>query len=356
MSLSELKVIDFGRSESDSMCTRSLSVSSSSSSMATPTKTSVSSASHGKKVTQPSHTSLLPPKVPVKNGTNTKLSQRKPIQRISCTPLRSLTPTLSLSRTSLSSDCSSNSTTTNSALLTPRRIFSPAKPIDLVELELLDHAKTVFDGKLSFDLGCNKQRVRQECRASPAHTSETETASRYLSEKIRDFLKRTDHVMDDWLQQCKEANQCDGGGSGGGRSSRSNSQRRRHCDMMSMIEEQRKAQNDPLEPLARSKSVANIMIKSYQMSKNMPPTERSNSMSRILSDQHPQNGGGGSGGGGNQGKADDANNDNDDDDTISIVSDQVLISIVVTVCCFVIHVLPQTLFSLVSSRRESFTA
>lgn len=175
------------------------------------------------------------------------------------------------------------------SLVKPRRIFPPTKPIDLVELELLDHAKTVFDGKLSFDLGCAKQSVRQEFRPSPAHTSETETASRYLSEKIRDFLKRTDHVMDDWMQQCKTTNKSS-----------------HHLDMMSMIEEQRNGRNDPLEPLARSKSVANIMIKSYQMSKNMPPTERSNSMSRVVLEQQ-------------QGDR--------DDDTISIVTDEVWVSI-----------------------------
>lgn len=166
-------------------------------------------------------------------------------------------------------------------------MFPQTKTIDLVELELLDHAKTVFDGKLSFDLGCAKQSVRQEFRPSPAHISETETASRYLSEKIRDFLKRTDHVMEEWVRHCKTTNKSN-----------------HHYDMMSMIEEQRNGRNDPLEPLARSKSVANIMIKSYKMSKNMPPTERSNSMSRVIMDQR-------------QGDQD------DNDDTISIVTDEV---------------------------------
>lgn len=218
----------------------------------------------------------LPPKIPTKNTTS-KPIRNPSLPQVSRTPRRSMTPVSS--RSSVTSDRSF-------PLLKPRRIFPPTKTIDLVELELLDHAKTVFDGKLSFDLGCAKQSVRQEFRPSPAHVSETETASRYLSEKIRDFLKRTDHVMEEWVRQCKSTNKSN-----------------HHCDMMSMIEEQRNGRNDPLEPLARSKSVANIMIKSYKMSKNMPPTERSNSVSRVVAADHQQ---------GDQ-----------DDDTISIVTDEV---------------------------------
>lgn len=265
MSLSELKVFEFG-SALDSMRTRSPSLSSSS----TP---SIGKECVKKAPLRPS----LPPKVPVKYASSKTI--RNPCQLSARTPRRSITPATSFTRhSSVASDSSF-------PLLKPRRVFSPTKSIDLVELELLDRAKTVFDGKLSFDLGCAKQSVRQEFRPSPAHISETETASRYLSEKIRDFLKRTDHVMEEWMRQCKSTNKSN-----------------HHYDMMSMIEEQRNGRNDPLEPLARSKSVANIMIKSYQMSKNMPPTERSNSMSRVAVDHHQ----------GDQ-----------DDDSISIVTDEV---------------------------------
>lgn len=150
-------------------------------------------------------------------------------------------------------------------------MFPQTKSIDLVELELLDSAKTVFNGKMSFDLGCPKQSVRQDFRPSPAHISEAETASRYLSEKIHSFLKRTDHVMEQWLRQCKSTNK-----------------NHHQCDMISMFGEHRNGHNDALEPLAHSKSVANIMIKSYQLSKNMLPTERSNSMGRVIIMDHQQ--------------------------------------------------------------------
>lgn len=155
--------------------------------------------------------------------------------------------------------------------LTPRRIFpqtyTSSSTIDLNEIKSLDQASTVFDGKLSFVLGCQKQRVRQELRPSPAHSSEAETASRYLTEKINNFLKRTDHVMEEWNNHCK-----------------STSTTNRHCDIVSMIEEQRNG-DEMSKRLARSKSVTNIMIKGYQMAKSMPPTERSNSVCRDISQQ-----------------------------------------------------------------------
>lgn len=172
---------------------------------------------------------------------------------------RSTSPSLSL--------CSNTSFNSRRSLrsLTPRRIFpqtyTPSRTIDLSELQSLDNATTVFDGKLSFMLGSNKQRVHQQFRSSPAHLSDADTASRYLSEKISDFLKRTDHINEEWNNHCK-----------------SSSSSRRSCDVISMIEEQR---DDAIaKRLARSKSVTNIMIKGYQMVQNMPPTERANSVYR----------------------------------------------------------------------------
>lgn len=165
------------------------------------------------------------------------------------------------------SQCSSNSFNSRRSLrsLTPRRIFpqtyTPSKTIDLNELQSLDKANTVFDGKLSFMLGSNKQRVHQQFRSSPAHLSDADTASRYLSEKISDFLKRTDHINEEWNNHCKSA-----------------SSSRKSCDVISLIEEQR--DDAAAKRLARSKSVTNIMIKGYQMVKNMPPTERASSVCR----------------------------------------------------------------------------
>lgn len=129
------------------------------------------------------------------------------------------------------------------------------------EFHSLDPASTVFDGKLSFVLGCQKQRVRQELRPSPAHSSEADTASRYLTEKISDFLKRTDHVMEEWSNHCKAT------------------AKSRHCDVVSLIEE-RRGGDEMCERLARSKSVTNILIKGHRMAKSMPPTVRSSSVCR----------------------------------------------------------------------------
>lgn len=168
---------------------------------------------------------------------------------------------------SLSSQCSNSSFNSRRSLrsLTPRRIFpqtyTPSKTIDLSELQSLDSATTVFDGKLSFMLGSNKQRVHQQFRSSPAHLSDADTASRYLSDKISDFLKRTDHINEEWKNHCKSA-----------------SSSRKSCDVISLIEEQR--DDAAAKRLARSKSVTNIMIKGYQLAKNMPPTERASSVCR----------------------------------------------------------------------------
>lgn len=208
--------------------------------------------------------SRTPTNIDVNNNNSfLSLSRNSSLQSIdSLSSFRSISPSLSLN-SSTGSITSTNSRQLRS--LTPRRIFpqtyTPRKTIDLAELKTLDTASTVFDGKISFVLGCKNQRIRQEFRSSPAHLSETETASRYLSDKIRDFLKRTDHVTEEWNNHCKTV---------------SNS--RKSCDMISFIEEQRNQIDDPR--LARSKSVTNIMIKGYQMMKNLPPTERSNSVCR----------------------------------------------------------------------------
>lgn len=193
------------------------------------------------------------------------LSRNSSLQSIdSLSSFRSISPSLSLN-SSTGSITSTNSHQLRS--LTPRRIFpqtyTPSQTIDLAELKTLDTASTVFDGKISFVLGFKNQRIRQEFHSSPAHLSETETASRYLSDRIRDFLKRTDHVTEEWNNHCKTV---------------SNSRSGKSCDVISFIEEQRNQIDDPR--LARSKSVTNIMIKGYQMIKNLPPTERSNSVCR----------------------------------------------------------------------------
>lgn len=54
----------------------------------------------------------------------------------------------------------------------------------------------VFDANLTFVLGC-KAKLRQHFTPVPAH-QEAQTASNELSNKISNFLARTDHVMDEW--------------------------------------------------------------------------------------------------------------------------------------------------------------
>ncbi|OWR54894.1 hypothetical protein KGM_207001 [Danaus plexippus plexippus] len=111
------------------------------------------------------------------------------------------------------STCSSNSTfvplSRSSSLTstlynrtpTPRRMYPQTSDnsdnVDLKELTSKEQAPVVFDANLSFVLGCKKQPVRQKFKPIAAHLEEG-TSSNYLSTKIDNFLKRTDHVMDEW--------------------------------------------------------------------------------------------------------------------------------------------------------------
>lgn len=81
----------------------------------------------------------------------------------------------------------------------PRRTYprestrSPSMENVLVK----EQAPVVFDASLNFVLGCERQRVKQSFRPTASHL-EPSTASSYLSSKISQFLKRTDHIMDEW--------------------------------------------------------------------------------------------------------------------------------------------------------------
>lgn len=146
--------------------------------------------------------------------------------------------------------------------LTPRRIFpqtySPDTSLDLSELMSLEQSPTVINGRLSFDLGSHKQYIRQDFHADPAHAADAETASRYLTAKINNFLKRTDHITEEW----KDLH---------GSSKRS--------DVFDMIEDERLSNGSRM---GRSRSVTNILIKGFRMAKDMPPTERSHSRSNSV--------------------------------------------------------------------------
>lgn len=193
----------------------------------------------------------------VNNNNSIPLSRNSSVQSIdSLSSFRSMSPTLSLH-----SSIGSLGSRQSLGSLTPRRIYpqayKPSRTIDLSELKSLDSASAIFDGKLSFVLGCKRQPVRQEFRSSAAHLSDADTASRYLSDQISSFLRRTDHISEEWNNRCKSQS----------RSSMS----RRSCDPVD---------DETNRRLGRSKSVTNIMIKGYQLAKSMPPTERSGSVCR----------------------------------------------------------------------------
>jgi len=81
----------------------------------------------------------------------------------------------------------------------PRRTYpreSTTSP-SMEDVLVKEQAPVVFDASLNFVLGCERQRVKQCFRPTASHL-EPSTASSYLSSKISQFLKRTDHVMDEW--------------------------------------------------------------------------------------------------------------------------------------------------------------
>lgn len=82
----------------------------------------------------------------------------------------------------------------------PRRTYpreSTCSPATEEMILVKEQAPVVFDASLNFVLGCERQRVKQSFRPTASHL-EPSTASSYLTSKISQFLKRTDHVMDEW--------------------------------------------------------------------------------------------------------------------------------------------------------------
>lgn len=151
-----------------------------------------------------------------------------------------------------SSDCSPSRSRN-----TPRRQFPQSytdHSLDVHEYYKMEQANIVFDANLSFVLGC-KQPIRQKIRPSPAHT-EKSTASNYLSEQINSFLKRTDHVMEEWSalgrKKCHED------------------------DTVSYIERQREIRSmDRSTGIGRSRSAQNILVRGFQLLKDQPSQRRS---------------------------------------------------------------------------------
>lgn len=180
---------------------------------------------------------------------------------------RSPSPSLSSTLNSISSISSRGSYTERlnefRRSLTPRRVFPQhyynENPMDINEMHHLESSPVIFDANLQFVLGCNKQRIHQAFRASPAH-SEKETASNYLSDKINEFLQRTDHINEEWKLLGKKTID---------------------DDTVSLIERQRK-EDRKHNIVTKSKSAANIMIKGFQLISKQPRTtiSRSNSIAR----------------------------------------------------------------------------
>lgn len=125
------------------------------------------------------------------------------------------------------------SSASNRATSLPRRVFPQVGvAAELDDLQGRDEAPVVFDANLTFVLGC-KGKLRENVKPIPAHL-EAEMASNVLSNKIAAFLKKTDHVMDEWTRVGRKEN-----------------------SYSKYKERERRA--------GRSKSATNILIKGFQM-------------------------------------------------------------------------------------------
>lgn len=150
--------------------------------------------------------------------------------------------------------CSSESSRSRT---TPRRQFPQTyndHTLDLHEYYQMEQSPVVYEAGMSFVLGMKKP-IRQTLRASPAF-SEKSTASNYLSDQISNFLRRTDHVMEEWSAMSRKKD-----------------------NTVSYIERQREQQSMDRR-VGRSKSAANISLRGFQLMKSQPSFRRS--MSRDI--------------------------------------------------------------------------
>ncbi|XP_020818596.1 unconventional myosin-XVIIIa isoform X7 [Drosophila serrata] len=200
---------------------------------------------------------------------------------------------------SVSSRCSTQSSISNyqssSRLQTPpRRIFPQTYTrgsggVDPYEMRQLESSPVVFDGNLSFVLGCQRQPVHQSMRASPSF-EDPRTSSAYLSEKIQNFLKRTDHVQEEWTAMGRRTRRTtSGSGRGGGAPDSRCTTPGSTCsgfddyDTISLIERQRERNSmERCGSVGRTRSSQNILTKAFQLAKQLPhtPTSRGNSVAR----------------------------------------------------------------------------
>ncbi|KAM8705772.1 hypothetical protein ACLKA7_010126 [Drosophila subpalustris] len=199
---------------------------------------------------------------------------------------------------SVSSRCSTQSAQSvsrSSRLETPpRRVFPQTytrggSGLDAYEMRQLESSPVVFDANLSFVLGCKRQPVHQTLRPTPSF-EDPRTSSAYLSEKIQNFLKRTDHVQEEWTamgRRTRRHNSQSGNNSRCSTPGNSSSVNYDDYDTISLIERQRERNSmERCGSVGRTRSSQNILTKAFQLSKQLPHTptlSRSNSMARESS-------------------------------------------------------------------------
>ncbi|XP_030572022.1 unconventional myosin-XVIIIa isoform X8 [Drosophila novamexicana] len=205
---------------------------------------------------------------------------------------------------SISSRCSTQSSVSRTSRLEtpPRRVFpqsyTKGSGLDPYEMRQLESSPVVFDANLSFVLGCQRQPVHQTLRPTPSF-EDPRTSSAYLSEKIQNFLKRTDHVQEEWTamgrrtrrHNSSSSNASATNGVGGGYSSRCSTPSGSSVyyddyDTISLIERQRERNSmERCGSVGRTRSAQNILTKAFQLSKQLPhtPTSRGNSVARESS-------------------------------------------------------------------------
>ena len=169
----------------------------------------------------------LPPPAPPRRFTPVRRGFADPPSLMFHTrPLRNLTV--------VSRSPSPSSTGSTRSWSAPRRVFPQVGArARTEELNGREESPVVFDANLTFVLGC-KGRMRQNVTAVPAH-EDAQTASNALTSKIANFLRKTDHVMDEW-------------------------RRMGHRDE-GLYEARRAAQ----QRAGRSRSATNILIKGFQL-------------------------------------------------------------------------------------------
>lgn len=146
----------------------------------------------------------------------------------------------------------------------PRRTYprESTRSPSMEDVLVKEQAPVVFDASLNFVLGCERQRVKQSFRPTASHL-DSSTASSYLSSKISQFLKRTDHIMDEWRSLG-------------------------HKDEIDEPISLPYARDKPRSVIGRSQSATNIMIRGYQYysrSNSVAKSPSRRSLSRASEDR-----------------------------------------------------------------------